>query len=93
MSDIVDEAKLYQLDDDGNVVDRIRDAGAAWKNFIADHTILMNGIRTLIRNMKTIKKRTAEQFVHGRSTRVEQIRREGAAACGPKPRRTLAVRR
>jgi hypothetical protein len=51
----------------------------------------MNGIRTLIRNMKTIKKRTAEQFVHGRSTRVEQIRREGAAACGPKPRRTLAV--
>lgn len=69
MSDIVDEAKLYQLDDDGNVVDRIRDAGAAWKNFIADHTILMNGIRTLIRNMKTAKKRTAEQIVgHERSS-------------------------
>lgn len=69
MSDIVDEAKLYELDDNGNVVGRIRDAGAAWKKFIAERTILMNGIRTLIRNMKADKQRTTEQIVgHERSS-------------------------
>ena len=49
LSDIVDEAKYYQLDRYGNVARRMHGFDDRFKRFISEHTILMNVLRSAVR--------------------------------------------